>query len=35
MMPAGSAATIDPEFAHDVEQAIASHREPLDPPAWD
>ena len=30
-----STATIDADFAHDVEAAIASHREPLDPPAWD
>ena len=25
----------DPEFANDVEAAIATHREPLDPPLWD
>jgi prevent-host-death family protein len=30
-----SSATLDPDFAKDVEAAIASHREPLDPPAWD
>ena len=34
-MPAGSAALIDPDFAKDVEAAIAAHREPLEPPAWD
>lgn len=31
----GSTATLDPDFAEDVEAAIESHREPLDPPAWD
>jgi prevent-host-death family protein len=30
-----STATLDPDFARDVEAAIASHREPLDPAAWD
>lgn len=27
--------TMDAEFAKDVEAAIESHREPLNPPAWD
>ena len=31
----GSTVTLDPEFAKDVEAAVASHREPLSPPAWD
>ena len=31
----GSNATIDEDFARDVDAAINSHREPLDPPAWD
>lgn len=31
----GSSATLDGDFAKDVEAAIESHREPLDPPAWD
>ena len=31
----GSRATLDGDFAKDVEAAIASHREPLKPPAWD
>jgi hypothetical protein len=35
LMPAESLATIDPDFAKDVEAAIAAHREPLEPPAWD
>jgi antitoxin (DNA-binding transcriptional repressor) of toxin-antitoxin stability system len=35
MMPPGSTATIDPDFAKDVEAAIAAHREPLEPPAWE
>ena len=30
-----STATVDADFARDVEAAINSHREPLDPPAWD
>jgi len=35
LMPPDSTATIDPDFARDVEAAIAAHREPLEPPAWD
>jgi hypothetical protein len=35
LLPADSTATIDPDFAHDVEAAVASHREPLEPPIWD
>jgi hypothetical protein len=35
MLSDGSTATIDPDFASDVEAAIAAHREPLEPPAWD
>lgn len=31
----GSTATLDPDFAKDVEAAIESRREPLSPPAWD
>src|SRR5262249_44288483 len=31
----GYSPTIDPDFAADVEAAINSHREPLDPPKWD
>jgi len=31
----GSSATMDADFAKDVEAAIESHREPLDPPARD
>jgi antitoxin (DNA-binding transcriptional repressor) of toxin-antitoxin stability system len=34
LMPAGSSATIDADFARDVEAAVAAHREPLEPPAW-
>jgi prevent-host-death family protein len=30
-----STATLDGDFARDVEAAIESHREPLNPPAWD
>jgi antitoxin (DNA-binding transcriptional repressor) of toxin-antitoxin stability system len=35
LLPADSTATIDPDFAKDVEAAIAAHREPLEPPIWD
>jgi antitoxin (DNA-binding transcriptional repressor) of toxin-antitoxin stability system len=35
LLPAHSTATIDPDFAKDVDIAIAAHREPLEPPAWD
>ena len=35
LLPADSTATIDPDFAKDVEAAIAAHREPLEPPVWD
>jgi antitoxin (DNA-binding transcriptional repressor) of toxin-antitoxin stability system len=31
----GSAVTLDGDFGHDLEQVIDSHREPLNPPAWD
>ena len=30
-----STATLDGDFARDLEAAIDSHREPLHPPAWD
>jgi len=35
LMPAGSTSTIDPDFAKDIDAAVASHREPMEPPAWD
>ena len=35
LMPKDSTATMDADFAHDIQAAIDSHREPLDPPAWD
>jgi antitoxin (DNA-binding transcriptional repressor) of toxin-antitoxin stability system len=35
LLPSDSDATIDPDFAKDVEAAIAAHREPLEPPEWD
>ena len=31
----GSKATIDPDFMKDVEEGIARHREPWNPPSWD
>jgi antitoxin (DNA-binding transcriptional repressor) of toxin-antitoxin stability system len=35
LLPESSTATIDPEFLKDVEAAIESHSEPLNPPTWD
>ena len=35
LLPEDSTATIDVDFAKDVEAAVESHREPLEPPAWD
>jgi len=35
LLPEDSTATIDPDFARDVEVAVESHREPLEPPSWD
>lgn len=35
LLPEDSPAVIDEEFARDVEEAVAVHREPLNPPAWD
>jgi len=35
LLPEDSTGTLDAEFAKDVERAIESHREPLDPPKWD
>ena len=35
MLPTDSTATIDGDFAGDVEEAIAAHGDPLEPPAWD
>ena len=34
-LPEDSTAVIDDDFAKDVEAGIESHREPLEPPAWD
>ena len=31
----GSAVTLDGEFGRDLEDVINSHREPMNPPAWD
>ena len=31
----GYSPTLDPEFASDLEKVIESHREPLNPPAWE
>ncbi len=35
LLPEDSPATIDEDFARDVAEAVATHREPLNPPAWD
>jgi antitoxin (DNA-binding transcriptional repressor) of toxin-antitoxin stability system len=35
LLPADSSATIDEDFASDVRAAVAAHRKPLNPPAWD
>lgn len=35
LIPRTSTAVMDPEFARDVQSAIDSHRESLEPPAWD
>lgn len=35
MLPTGPLATIDEDFARDVEDAAAAHRESLRPPVWD
>jgi len=35
LLPEDSAAVMDADFAKDVEAAIDSHRESLEPPAWD
>ena len=34
LLPEDSTAVMDADFARDVEAAIDSHREPLEPPAW-
>jgi len=34
LLPEDSPATIDEDFARDVEEAVAAHREPLNPLAW-
>lgn len=35
LLPEDSPATIDEDFARDVRDAVAAHREPLNPQAWD
>ena len=35
LLPEGSSATIDEDFARDVREAVEAHRDPLNPPAWD
>ncbi len=35
LLPEESTATIDEDFPRDVQEAVAAHREPLNPPAWD
>ena len=35
LLPENSTAVMDADFAKDVEATIESHREPLEPPAWE
>lgn len=35
LLPEASPATIDEDFARDVQEAVNAHREPLNAPAWD
>lgn len=35
LLPENSRAVLDADFAKDVAAAVASHREALNPPAWD
>ncbi|HEY4086381.1 MAG TPA: hypothetical protein VGM43_10610 [Bryobacteraceae bacterium] len=35
LLPEGSSATTDEDFARDLQGAVAAHREPLNPPEWD
>ena len=35
LLPEDSPAVMDADFAKDVEAAVESHREPLEPPSWD
>lgn len=35
LLPEDSTATVDDDFARDVQEAVATHREPLNPPTWD
>lgn len=35
LLQENSPATVDEDFARDVEEAVTAHREPLAPPAWD
>jgi antitoxin (DNA-binding transcriptional repressor) of toxin-antitoxin stability system len=35
LLPEDSTATIDADFARDVQAAVESHSEPLTPPAWE
>jgi antitoxin (DNA-binding transcriptional repressor) of toxin-antitoxin stability system len=35
LLPEDSPAVMDADFARDIAAAVESHREPLEPPAWD
>jgi antitoxin (DNA-binding transcriptional repressor) of toxin-antitoxin stability system len=35
LLPEDSTVTIDEDFARDVQEAVATHREPLNPPTWE
>lgn len=35
LLPRDSTATIDQDFAKDIEAVVSSHQEPLEPPIWE
>lgn len=35
LLPEDSTATIDEDFAKDIEAVVSSHQEPLEPPKWE
>ncbi len=35
MKTRGSEATIDDDFANDIEEGIRAHRQPWNPPSWE
>jgi hypothetical protein len=35
LLPEDYTPTVDEDFARDIQEAVATHREPLNPPTWD